>query len=81
MKPIFTKIITRVRGILLEKKTWQNYQDYTHYLRCGGYYTSNICETIYQLYKMHQNLKQNEKNDIESLRLNTKIMLTKEEEI
>ena len=30
---------------------------------------------------MHQNLKQYEKNNIESLRLNTKIMRTKEEEI
>ena len=80
MKPIFTKIITGVRGILLGK-TWQNFEVYIPLPGVGVYSTSNICETIYQLYKMHQNLKQYEKNNIESLRLNTKIMRTKEEEI
>ena len=81
MKPIFIKIITGVREYTFGKNLTKLSGLYTPYLGCGGYYKSNICETIYQLYKMHQNLKQYEKNNIESLRLNTKIMLTKEEEI
>ena len=61
MKHIFTKIITGVRGYTFGEKNLTKFSGLDSLCLGWVYYTNNICEIIYLLYKMHQNLKQYEK--------------------